>query len=427
MALQIVFSDETFWKWLSDKIIKDNIKCLDGMVDVDRYVTGQHLRNIQKSRESIFDKLKQAMPSDYYLEMEYCALAYTVIFDKVFPPLAQHVEQLAYIEWLHYVEPEEPNYRDHFVHMLKVAFVCDEIFQKVLANQIVEWQFSSQNIHFYNWCSEEGILFDVKNKRNISQAAAFLAAIFHDFGYGYKFIRDYERRLYKLNLLGCDSVDITKSRGDILKKSLLARFIVDHHEWSGNRGSALRQNQKENIVLGFIHDCLPLNHSVASALAVLDIAEDLYSSHIINADLYVAFQIAAEACCLHDMTKLTQYLHLKNAERSNHFLNSDCYDKIPIAVLLIWADEFSIWNRPRVEHGMGINGAEKIIKFHHRWKDGHLYPEKIELEFSDKQLKISLDNEEQCKIFKDNLIKLSVCRDDIQKDVLKAFDCAVSF
>lgn len=421
MKNTIILSNETFWKWLNT-LIRNNVNYFDDMIDVERYATSQNFRNNSDSQSSIFQKLKEVIPADYFHEMEYCALAYSVVFGKVFPPLAQHVEQLAYIEWLSYVEPEKSKYRDHFVHMLKVAFVCEKIFDKVLCEDIVKEQFES--IHFSEWCDEKKIHFNEDKKKNIVRAAFFLAAIFHDFGYGYRFVREYEKKLFKLNLLGCDSVDITKSRGDIIKKSLLARFIVEHHAWSNNK--ELKQPQTENLILGFFRDCLPLNHSVASALAVLDIAENLYGSHIITPELYVAFQIAAEACCFHDMTKSKQYLHLMNAENHNHFLDCKSHIKSPVAVLLILADELSMWSRPKIEYKSSIDDTERITKLHHRWKNKQKYPTEIKLQFSERELKISLDNIEQNEIFEKELFKLSVFRKAGKKDSLQIFDYVVN-
>jgi len=304
MTIPITFSNGTFWKWVG-KLIKNNIRYFDDMIDVEYYTTGQRFRSNSENRLSMFRKLKESMPSNYFHEMEYCALAYSVVFGKVFPPLTQHIEELAYIEWLLYVEAENLDYRDHFVHMLKVSFACDMI-QNILCGDIVKWQFDST--HFKEWVKEEKVYFNEDKKENIVKAAIFLAAIFHDFGYGYKFVRGYEEKLFKLNLLGCDSVDITKSRSDVINKSLLARFIIEHHEWYQRTKKDLEEKpeerlkkiRQENIPCGFIRDCLPLNHSAASALMVLDIAEDLFRSQIITQELYVAFQIAAEACLLHD-------------------------------------------------------------------------------------------------------------------------------
>jgi hypothetical protein len=420
----INLSNETFWKWLKDRVILGNIDYFDNMIDIERYVTGHDFKKNQSQKTPIFYNLKDAIPSDYFLEMEYCALAYAVIFDKVFPPLSQHIEQLAYIEWLHYVEPERPGYRDHFVHVLKVAFVCDEIFRRILSKNIVDWQFaSSRDGHFKAWCKKEKICFNKKKTEKIIHAAIFLSAIFHDIGYGYQFVRDYEKKLFKLNLLGCDSIDITKNRGDVLKRSLLASFIIEYHEWGKNK--ELEFLQEENLVLGFFRDCLPLNHSVASALTVLDIAEDLYRSHIIDSELYIAFQIAAEACCFHDMTALKKYLHLENSGSCNHFLDCRIYESIPVAILLILADELSMWSRPRVEYAPGENGREKTTRLHHRWQGDQVYPDKIDLEFSAKELNIKLDSSEQNKIFKKELLNLPVLGDAINTDCLSVFNYVV--
>lgn len=406
MTKQATFSNEEFWKWISG-LIKNNVNYFDDMIDVERYATGREFRNNTENKCFIFQKLKDSVPSNYFHEMEYCALAYSVVFGKVFPPLAQHIEELAYIEWLNYVEPEDSDYRDHFVHMLKVTFVCDELFHKFWNDTMVKWQFDC--VHFKRWCKEEKIYFHEDKKQTIMSSAVFLSAIFHDFGYGYNFLRTYEERLFKLNLVGCDSMDITKIRNKVINKSLLARFIIEHHEWyqctkqdlEKESDERLKKIRRENIPCGFIHDCLPLNHSVASSLMVLDIAEDLYQSQIINTELYIAFQIAAEACLLHDLTKRKKYLHLSHvSEEHRHFLDYDCQLKTPIATLLIFADELSMWSRPLVEFTpKGDDKLEGCISY--KWKYKHFpettFPNKLKINFNDtsNDLEILLEREEQ--------------------------------
>jgi len=438
MTKQITFSNKTFWRWINGIVKNDiNVNYFDKMIEVEYYATVRKIRDSSENRISIFQKLKEAMPPNYFQEMEYCALAYSVVFGKVFPPLTQHIEQLAYIEWLLYVEPENLAYRDHFVHMLKVAFICDEIFNKVLNKDMIKWQFDSTDPHFKEWVKEKKVYFNEGKKEDIVKAAIFLAAIFHDFGYGYKFVRGYEEKLFKLNLLGCDSVDITKSRNEVINKSLLARFIIEHHEWyrqtrknfEKKPDEELEKIRRENIPCGFIHDCLPLNHSMASALMVLDIAEDLFQSQIITPELYIAFQIAAEACLLHDLTDPKKYLHLSHiSDEHGHFLDYNCHQKTPVATLLIFADELAIWGRPSISFEKNNNDVLKI-KIHHRWKENQEYPKMIKIKFSNGNsptLNISLKNETQNKLLK-QILKSCRCFSKEADDLLRMFDYQVGF
>lgn len=428
MAKEIILSKDTFWDWVALIIKNSEESIFSSMYQKSEFVPYlTELNNSQRDDDfSIFQSLKERMPREYFREMEYCALAFSKIFQTVFPPLARQVEQLAYIEWLCYVEPENPEYRDHFVHMLKVAFLCQKVIENKKAfSRIVNWQFGSK--HFIRWYKKERIYFSEARKSDIMQDAILLASIFHDFGYGYKFLRGYEEKLSKLNLLGCDSIDTTKDRAKIIERSLLGEFILSHHAWFQNNAQ-VSPIQKENILLGFIHDCLPLNHSIASSLVVLDIAEDLYRSQAIIPELYLAFQIAAESCLLHDLTKSERYLYLDNRYNSKHFLDFSCHEKVPAAILLIFADELSIWDRPLIRFDLHNKDEVKTI-IHHKWREGQDYPSKIRIKFPEKEasgLIISLENNEQNEILRGDLEKCH-CFNKDGVTALKIFGHKIGF
>ncbi len=412
--IEIVLSDQAYWAWVEYIIKKNGGKNLDiisQMIYRDNCMTSKVKGEKYSDNFSIFSYLKKVMPRGYFHEMEYCALAYSTIFGKLLPDLAKNIEQLAYIEWLCYVEPENPNYRDHFVHMLKVAFVYEKIVSgnQKLKNKLVKMQFEKSQ-HFYSWITQRRLDFDESQKESIITAAYFLASIFHDFGYGYKFLRSYEERLFKLNILGSDSIGITKARSEILKKSLLGEFILQHHVECKNRSiDNLSNNQKDNLLFGFMHDCLPLNHSVASSLIILDIAEDLYQRQIILPSLYIAFQLAAETCLVHDLTNPKNYLHLKNSSINlEHFLDCSFCNEIPMAILLILTDELSMWGRPLIEYEPDNSNINKVnISITDQWKYKNYkvtnYPKIIKIKFIDDSFKIIFENENQIRNFKEIL------------------------
>ncbi len=313
--------------------------------------------------------------------------------------------------------------------MLKVAFVSEKIISdKRILDVIVEWQFDSKH-HLSAWCEREGIYpEEKKRKRDIMRIAISLAAIFHDFGYGYRLLRGYEDKLFKLNLLGCDSIDITKERAEILTRSLMRQFILSRHA-SLDNNQDLSDEQKEGALIGFFRDCLPLNHSVASSLLVLDIAENLYRSGGIHPELYLAFQIAAESCLLHDLTQSQNYLHLRSKiKNSKHFLDSDCQQEVPAGILLILADELSIWRRPFVESYVQKKGVRMTIDYRQE------YPDAINVTLPDRQdgkLRISLKNDTPNGILKDQLGKchcFGKCPDEKHDDnILEVFGYRIEF
>ena len=53
---------------------------------------------------------------------------------------------------------------------------------------------------------------------------------------------------------------------------------------------------------------------------------------------------------IHDMTENSKWVHLDTSNKGNdHFINCNDHERIPLAMLLILADELSVWNRPRLK------------------------------------------------------------------------------
>lgn len=337
---------------------------------------------------SIMETLSTYMPRWYFLEVQFCAMIYAKVFGSVFPPLASQVDQLMYIEWLLYTEPANFGYRDHLVHMFKVAFVGDRLLaNESLLEKIIDWQFSSK--HFKRWCEDQNIILssgskdekdEEKDKKEVVRIAFFLAALFHDVGYGHKFFRDYKEKLFNVYswlLPEADPTDINMPSTKILLKSLPAFFIREHHCWLNSQYSDTSKNATDDaarncfrheesnqskisnhLIAGFFRDCLRLNHSVASTFFIVDTADKLKNAKALSEKLFVAFQLAAEACMLHDMTGKANWAHLLR-KKNKHFLDCSSHKEVPLAMLLILADELSLWGRPRLE--TELNDKNSIV------------------------------------------------------------------
>ncbi len=424
---EIILDDKSFWKWMeishagdTDGINKYLKIIADNEVDKE-YVVELMKQDIPKKTSSIMNNLRQCMPRSYFEEIQFCAGTYATILGKIFPPLVPQIDQLAYIEWLLYTEPGYLGYRDHLVHMFKVAFVGYKLFPKLMSD-IVEWQFSSE--HFHSWCKKSNIDFhewETSEKENVVQMAFFMAALFHDFGYGYFFLKKYKQRLFKLYewlLPGADPADIDTPGTQSLLKSLPAFFIEKHHGWLTNTSE-----NRDNVIAGFFRDCLPLNHSIASAFFVLDIAEKLSKSRALNQKLYVAFQLAAEACMIHDMTDDNNWVHLEK-RKNGHFIEPGDHKTVPLAMLLILADELSVWNRPRLK--IEPDGADKV----YNQLDRNEVPHKIDIEFyrteKNNQCKIRIKSDRKQDKIKDKFDEELKCLKDNKKQKKpKILDCII--
>ena len=122
----------------------------------------------------------------------------------------------------------------------------------------------------------------------------------------------------------------------------------------------------EDIIAGFYRDCIRLNHSIASTFFIIDVAESLKLSGVLSQQLYVAFQLAAEACMIHDMTENGKWTHLDTNDKENdHFIDCRDHENIPLAMLLILSDELSIWSRPMLGKPQVRDRIPGITQFYH--------------------------------------------------------------
>jgi len=360
-------NNNDFWDWLSNldsdlnttkylELIRKN------QIDPSYILELLNETQYEKRSTEIFDKLSVYMPRQYFLKVDFCAKAYATIFSQIFPPLMARVGELAYTEWLLYTEPENSRYRDHLIHMFKVAYVGDRLFSSIadFKQKIISCQFKCD--HFNEWCCDKKInvsLLKEDDKNEIIELAYFFTALFHDFGYGYFFHCMYKKHLFKLYggiLATSNLTDISSQGVNMLLQSLACAFVKNNHAWlqTRNNSNTAHDALQDSVVLGFLHDCLPLNHSVASAFFIIDMAERLRMAKAINDKLYIAFHLAAEAAMIHDMTGQGRWAHLLS-RKSAHFLDADCHNNVPLAMLLIFADELSAWNRYRLEAELEAN------------------------------------------------------------------------
>ncbi|MFB3886931.1 MAG: hypothetical protein ACE144_17030 [Thermodesulfobacteriota bacterium] len=314
----------------------------------------RHAGGSPKSARTL-DLLSRHIPRKYFLELQFCLAAYSSVFATLFPSMLSHLDNLCYIEWLLHMEPDDEKYRDHLVHMFRVAFVCDRLMQlQVIHQNAIAFQFSST--HFLKWCEEKlGIDpsgWDSPRKERLLCAAIYLSAIFHDVGYGYYFLNQYRQRLVGvLPVLTHAEATADLHHRDManIRNSLAAKFVAKyHHAFQENESPA----NEEVILSGFFRDNLGINHSVASGVFLADLAGNLYDRHAIGDELYVAFHLAAEAAMLHDMTKDDKWLHFSTLT-CGRFLDCKKQKEVPIATLLWLADNIELGRRP---------GFFKIVK-----------------------------------------------------------------
>ena len=362
--MKIILNNQNFWNWIKGIYTKEE-NGINQYIDIiknnlidSEFIVKRIYNYPQTDYSEIMRKLKQCIPKEYFLEIQYCISVYSSILGKLFPHLLNHIDQIAYIEWLLYMEPSNIDYRDHVVHMFKAAYLGAQILanNKIL-EIITNCQFKSE--HFNDWCKKHNIdinQFNNDKRQDIIRMAFLLSALFHDFGYGYHFLEKYSHGLFKLYkwIKPRESPINIHSPVNNIKISLIWQFIKRYHLWLNKKAKIDKENNIineffcDNIINGFFYDNISLNHYVASALFVLYLIDDLYQLKAINKSLYIAFQIAAEACLIHDMTGKDNWAHLMY-KKNNHFLDQNSYEHIPIAILLIFVDELAIWDRYKLK------------------------------------------------------------------------------
>lgn len=360
----IRLDEDSFWEWMSLGISIKEPRNSDflpesnkGYVHLLSMMMQNHWESISLNRHAggspksarTLDSLSRHIPRKYLLELQFCLAAYSSVFATLFPSMLSHLDNVPYIEWLLHMEPDNERYRDHLVHMFRVAFVCNRLMQlQAIRQKAREFQFSST--HFLEWCQEkfgtDSSGWDSSKKDRVLNAAIYLSAIFHDFGYGYYFLNHYRQRLVGvLPILAQSEATADLHHRDMarIRNSLAAKFAARYHHAFQRTG--LPAN-KEVILSGFFRDNLVLNHGVASAMFLVDLSGNLYDRHAISAELYAAFHLAAEAAMLHDMTEDDKWVHF-STRTCGGFLDCEKQRGVPIATLLCFADNMELGRRPR--------------------------------------------------------------------------------
>lgn len=362
----ISLDEASFWDWMSfgisvmepgngDFLPESNrgyVRLLSLMMQNhwESIALNRHVGGSAKSAGTL-DNLSRHIPRKYLLELQFCLAAYGSVFATLFPSMLSHLDNLPYIEWLLHMEPDNERYRDHLVHMFRVAFVSDRLIQiQAIRQKAREFQFSSS--HFLEWCQEklrtDPSGWDSPRKDRLLYAAIYLSAIFHDVGYAYYFLSRYRQRLVGVLptlTQGEATADLHHRDMANIRNSLAAKFAAKHHH--GFQENECPANG-EVILSGFFRDNLGLNHSVASAMFLVDLADSLYDRHSMSDDLYIAFHLAAEAAMLHDMTSNDKWLHF-SIGTCREFLDCVKQKEVPIAALLCFVDNMELGRRPRIK------------------------------------------------------------------------------
>lgn len=285
--------------------------------------------------KSIFEILKKWYPQNYFNQLHYLALKFYFIMRLVFPSFLNFVNYYHFFEWLQHHDPEKPGYRDHLVHVFKVAYLGQWILDKgkPLDNLI---SLVKSNMRIQDFLGRMGIDESEINE-DVLTRAWWLASLFHDIGYAFDFFHTkLEPKVkkmfpfYQTNLASIDNVYLEDIEFD---KSLLCGFIC------GKKGldwplTPFNKREIREIVSLINHD-LKLNHGTAGALFLLFSYHQIQKTAIYHPITNLIFQLAAEAIYIHDITDSGKTHIWGNRSDSLKFDVKEA----PLGCLLILCDE----------------------------------------------------------------------------------------
>lgn len=184
---------------------------------------------------------------------------------------------------------------------------------------------------------------------------------------------------------------------EVFQRSLANAYLAAHVACDKSRG-APTETPGRRLQSGLVRNLLTLNHGMPSTLFILSLAERLWAARALNPHLQIAFEIAAEAVMLHDMTNDKRWSGLHR-----DFLTAQTHEEAPVAVLLMLCDELTVWNRPQVHRNTG--GALTVT---HRLDLGKCVPA-IRLHLDNGRLEVTVCGRAPARV--------EAARDELMKEI----------
>lgn len=311
--------------------------------------------------------LIERLPSYFGSEVAYLADRTLTFAGRMHPDLDTILANHAYTEWLLYSEMDYSQYRDHIVHPFKVGMLAWWLLEKGAKdarNEIL--RNLSEASHVQRLLRHLGLtreIFSVSNQDSyrILNAAIWIAALFHDLGYGHNFMCGLEKRLcssfgfYAGDVVGGS---ITGMNPDLMEKSLIVHHLDIHStredvntgRWRNNSWPPNKERWQTSLFAN-----LTRNHSIAGAMNLLCICQEIVDNWPdVDPRLVLVFELAAEAIFLHDLTGKDSFSE-PNFEIT--------FKESPLAVVLILADEMQCWGRPVLRYRRADDDQETITRF----------------------------------------------------------------
>jgi len=170
----------------------------------------------------------------------------------------------------------------------------------------------------------------------VIRTAWWLTGLFHDIGYTfYFFSRHLEPRVLRAYpvYVGNAAGRLAVGTPEYLTDRCLSRglWLADDNEDDDRRRARSA---------GFLTASGSANHSIVGGLTLLAILDEIESVYSVSPEQALAFHLAAEAICFHDLVGEGKLIDCQPRERCLQFRER------PLAWLLVLCDKLQDWGRP---------------------------------------------------------------------------------
>lgn len=327
-----------------------------------------------------FSRLKKRFPEKVFERTLFFAIQFRNFFCRIFPGARSIVNTYLDQEWLLYAEAGFENYRDHFIHPVKVGYVGDMLMRMKISDNDVDFP-NPAGKHSLSIPKEANTLFYrliecfKKSSFTIEIAARaetcgmdnpvekifitawWLSALAHDLGYPLTFLLqriepDLEDGypVFQGHNLSSLLDFIARSDGTSSRPNLLAKRIMEL--FGVNR----------ECVAPILCELMKTKHlhGVHGAINLLGWREEVNSLANVGKPLYIAVELAACAIFNHDLVGIHEddpclLPRLRKAGICVSMDESPKVDEIfsmekdPLSWLLVLSDMIQEWGRPQLK------------------------------------------------------------------------------
>ena len=270
-----------------------------------------------------------------------------------------------YAELLLYAETDYDRYREHIIHPYKVMalgfWLADQIpslisrvGRHLQRREDVQALLSSLQL-------SDSALYDER----VIRTAWWLAGLFHDIGYMfYLFSHHLEPRVLRAYpvYVGNAAGRLGTGTPEYLLSRCLSRGL-----WSGSDDADDSRSRARST--GFLTASGAANHSIVGGLTLLAILDEIESVYSTSPEQALAFHLAAEAICFHDLVGERKLIDCQPAERCLRF------NKRPLAWLLVLCDKLQDWGRPVPQfRQVGDRTVEATFEETREWVECEISP-----------------------------------------------------